>query len=224
MKIEEYEHHGNNVKVRSDLKGKHRSYCLCWICNKFKPEDRENNCPIANDTYENCIKNKLVTPVWECPEFEEKPLDVKVKDRLTEIILTLPQVACFMLECAAPNLDFAEKANAILREKRALSILTSIGAFKSDDFAIGDNVLLFPGRKTQDFVRETGTRFEIVFLHDLREKPFAERVVTNTGKIFYVSGDGTIQLVPFNKRPGINSYSERVTKEEAQSNLRTRAI
>lgn len=69
-KHERYEHHGNEVWVDSALKGLHRAYCLCFQCAKFKPNTDEN-CPIAQSTYENCVEHGLVTPVWECPEFEE---------------------------------------------------------------------------------------------------------------------------------------------------------
>ena len=66
---EQYEHHGVRVWVRDDLKGKHRSFCLCFSCNKFKP-GKPDNCPIANDTYQNCVRHNLTTPVFECPVFE----------------------------------------------------------------------------------------------------------------------------------------------------------
>lgn len=75
MKGKEYEtysHHGEEVKVRSDLKGKHREYCLCYSCNKFYPNDEKKNCPISNSVYDNCIEFNIVTPVWECGDFEEK--------------------------------------------------------------------------------------------------------------------------------------------------------
>jgi hypothetical protein len=72
MKIVKYEHHGSEVSVREDLKGKHREHCLCFSCSKFTPENREENCPIANQVFDTCVKYDLVTPVWECPEFEEK--------------------------------------------------------------------------------------------------------------------------------------------------------
>ena len=65
----QYEHHGRLVWVRLDLKGTHRNLCLCFSCQKFTPEDREKNCPISNDTFENCVKHGLTTPVTECPEF-----------------------------------------------------------------------------------------------------------------------------------------------------------
>ena len=69
-----YDHFGNGSKqwVREDLKGKHREHCLCFNCEKFNPEEREGNCPIANILYSICVAHNIVTPVWECPEFVEK--------------------------------------------------------------------------------------------------------------------------------------------------------
>ena len=70
MKIyEKYNHHGIDVWVRIDLKGKHRDICLCFNCKKLNIEDREKNCPIANATYKNCERYGLTTPVTECPYF-----------------------------------------------------------------------------------------------------------------------------------------------------------
>jgi len=69
MCIEHYEHYGREVAVRSDLRGKHREFCLCWQCGFFHPEDRELNCPIANLVYAVCMRENLVLPVWECPLF-----------------------------------------------------------------------------------------------------------------------------------------------------------
>ena len=72
MKYEQYEHHGRDMWVRSDLKGKHREYCMCHSCKRFKPENREDNCPIANVLYRLCVLLNLTTPVWECERFERK--------------------------------------------------------------------------------------------------------------------------------------------------------
>lgn len=63
-----YEHWGQQVYVKSDLKGKHRKHCLCFSCKCFKP-NTVNNCHIAQAAYENCAKFGTVTPVWECPKF-----------------------------------------------------------------------------------------------------------------------------------------------------------
>lgn len=73
-----YEHYGNEVWVRQDLKGKHREHCLCWSCNKFKPNEEHapgtnlsgENCPIANKVFDICRTEGLVLPVWECPKFD----------------------------------------------------------------------------------------------------------------------------------------------------------
>ena len=70
-KIEVYQHHGTPVFVDEELKGKHREHCLCFRgCVRFKPGMPEN-CPIAQDTFENCVKHDIVTPMYECPEYEE---------------------------------------------------------------------------------------------------------------------------------------------------------
>lgn len=69
---EQYSHHGVEVFVRSDLKGKHREFCLCFSCDKFKP-GTPDNCSIANDTFQNCVKHNLTTPVFECPKFVVGP-------------------------------------------------------------------------------------------------------------------------------------------------------
>lgn len=68
--IERYEHHGKEVTVRSDLKGKHRDHCLCYGCDKFKTDDSDaSQCPIAAAVFANCVKFGIVSPVWECPDF-----------------------------------------------------------------------------------------------------------------------------------------------------------
>jgi hypothetical protein len=67
-----YLHHKNYVYVREDLKGRHRGHCLCWRCGSFFPDDREKNCKIANMVFALDRALKLVTPVWECPDFREK--------------------------------------------------------------------------------------------------------------------------------------------------------
>ena len=33
--IERYDHHGKSVAVRTELKGKHREHCLCFVCNNL---------------------------------------------------------------------------------------------------------------------------------------------------------------------------------------------
>ena len=75
MEYEKYEHCfwddkketliTSNNWVRSDLKGKHRDHCLCWSCERYP-------CQTSKDTYANCKKHKIVTPVWECEYFKFK--------------------------------------------------------------------------------------------------------------------------------------------------------
>jgi hypothetical protein len=72
MPMKQYEHHGTLVWVREDLQGQHRAHCLCWACAKLRPGQAEN-CPIAQGLYEFDVAHNLVTPVFECPAFEEKP-------------------------------------------------------------------------------------------------------------------------------------------------------
>lgn len=67
-----YEHHGERVWVKSDLRGKHREHCLCHSCGKLKIGDRENSCWIATLLFSLCILQNIVTPVWECPKFSPK--------------------------------------------------------------------------------------------------------------------------------------------------------
>ena len=63
-----YTHHDAEVKVRADLKGSHRDYCMCFECTQFAP-GRDDNCPIAAAIYSHCVLFNIVTPVWECPAF-----------------------------------------------------------------------------------------------------------------------------------------------------------
>jgi len=71
-KIVKYEHHGTEVSVLEKNKGKHRENCLCWLnCKHFKPEDRKNNCSIANELFSICVDCSVVTPVWECAKYEK---------------------------------------------------------------------------------------------------------------------------------------------------------
>ena len=73
-KIERYEHHGHIVAVQSHLKGKHWDHCLCAKCKKLNLDSRDENCPIANELYALCVAHNVVTPVFECEQFEEVQL------------------------------------------------------------------------------------------------------------------------------------------------------
>lgn len=65
-----YVHHNALVWVDEALKGKHREMCLCHGCNKFQPGTPEN-CPMAQLLFEHCKQFNQVTPVLECPDFQE---------------------------------------------------------------------------------------------------------------------------------------------------------
>lgn len=66
--VEQYNHHGADVWVRSALKGLHREHCLCFACSKLKIGSPDN-CQVAQKLYKLCVEHNLVTPVWECPSF-----------------------------------------------------------------------------------------------------------------------------------------------------------
>lgn len=67
-----YEHHGKEVYVQENLKGKHTEHCLCFQnCKFFKP-GKPDNCTIAQENFELCKKHNLVTPVYECPKFRHE--------------------------------------------------------------------------------------------------------------------------------------------------------
>jgi len=70
MNVVRYDHHGVNVAVRADLKGRHREYCLCYQCAKFTPANLDTNCPIAQALYQLDVLAHITTPVWECAAFE----------------------------------------------------------------------------------------------------------------------------------------------------------
>ena len=84
--FEEYVHHGSEeVSVMQELKGKHKDFCLCYSCDKFKPDTPEN-CPVAQEVYTLCVQENLVLPVWECPAFEVGPEHDLVRRALKRFI------------------------------------------------------------------------------------------------------------------------------------------
>jgi len=74
--IEKYIHHDAEVFVDSRLKGKHRDHCLCYKCVRFQP-GTEDNCIAAQTLYNLCCLQDMVTPVYECPSFQEAKHDVE---------------------------------------------------------------------------------------------------------------------------------------------------
>ena len=70
MSFVQYGHHGVQVWVREDLKGKHLDHCLCWSCSKFDLSDQDASCNIANALEALCECFALQAPVYECPQFD----------------------------------------------------------------------------------------------------------------------------------------------------------
>ena len=70
-RIIKYNHHSEEeVSVQEHLKGRHREHCLCHQnCRWFAPH---RICQISKILYELCINWNIVTPVWECPDYEEE--------------------------------------------------------------------------------------------------------------------------------------------------------
>jgi len=79
--FKKYIHHEKEVWVEMSLKGKHRENCLCYSCKKFNTENRDKNCKTANTLYALCVEFDVVTPVYECPNFEEI-IYIEPKDEL----------------------------------------------------------------------------------------------------------------------------------------------
>jgi hypothetical protein len=74
MTVSQYTHHGVEVFVIDEMKGKHRDICLCFQgCGNFIPDNTEKNCPVAQAVFETCVMHHIVTPVLECPQFYEWP-------------------------------------------------------------------------------------------------------------------------------------------------------
>ena len=67
-----YKHHDTWVWVDDSLLGIHKMHCLCYKCDLFKPNNRADNCKIANAVYALNQLASITTPVWECPDFIEK--------------------------------------------------------------------------------------------------------------------------------------------------------
>jgi len=82
--FEKYIHHGSETWVRSEIKGKHREYCLCFSCDKFNLTDREKNCPKANMLYALDVALKMTTPVFECEDFNECTPDPDMRSKCNE--------------------------------------------------------------------------------------------------------------------------------------------
>lgn len=69
---ENYERNGKKAWVRSDLKGRHKEFCMCWDCKKFTPDTEDKGCPIIKQVLDTAAHHNIVLPVWECGVFAAK--------------------------------------------------------------------------------------------------------------------------------------------------------
>jgi hypothetical protein len=89
-RVEQYKHHGDEVYVDRELKGKYREHCLCHQCWRFTPDPpsfrvrlvvwlyrvlaktlfRGEPCARARLLFAYCIAFNMVTPVYECGEMD----------------------------------------------------------------------------------------------------------------------------------------------------------
>ena len=70
-----YEHVWGERKVLTNVLeqnvGKHRDSCLCYHNCRFFHPGHPDNCRIAEELYQLDVKYDMVTPVWECPKYQE---------------------------------------------------------------------------------------------------------------------------------------------------------
>jgi len=69
---EQYEKKGKKVWVKKELKERQKEFCMCWDCQKFKPEIEDKGCSIIKEVLELAVKKSIVLPVWECELFIAK--------------------------------------------------------------------------------------------------------------------------------------------------------
>ncbi len=62
----------NGAWVRQDLDSRQKEFCMCWDCEKFKPNTDGKGCPIIKSVLDLASTHNIVLPVWECLEFNEK--------------------------------------------------------------------------------------------------------------------------------------------------------
>lgn len=64
-----------NNMVRDDLNNRQKEFCMCWDCEKFKPETNDKGCPIIFQVLQLASNHNIVLPVWECQLFTVKKSD-----------------------------------------------------------------------------------------------------------------------------------------------------
>ena len=75
---EQYEKNAKKVWVRQDLKNRQKEFCMCWDCQKFKPETADKGCSIIKDVLDLAVRKSIVLPVWECPFFQSSSISKTV--------------------------------------------------------------------------------------------------------------------------------------------------
>ena len=94
-----YNHHDRLVAVQRHLKGRHREHCLCFTCQRFTPESRDENCSIANAVFENCKTHGIVSPVWECPLYvQDREKTQETKDTLPDALDVFRKLADLLID------------------------------------------------------------------------------------------------------------------------------
>ena len=73
--FDQYMYQGITRWVRHDLSGRHKEHCLCHACEKFKPEELDENCEHAQMLFDTARLFHMVIAVWECPGFVERTED-----------------------------------------------------------------------------------------------------------------------------------------------------
>jgi len=61
-------HFGKEVWTHPLMEVLRTSECLCMKCDKLKP-DQPDNCKIANELFEVCVKEDVALAVTRCPEW-----------------------------------------------------------------------------------------------------------------------------------------------------------
>ena len=65
-----YKHNGTDRSVRRCLKGLHREFDLCFICEFFDVTGEEIKCPIKMKISKICAEDNIIAPIWECAKFK----------------------------------------------------------------------------------------------------------------------------------------------------------
>jgi quinol monooxygenase YgiN len=55
--------------VRRDIEGLQKSYCMCWKCKHFKPEQDDKGCSVIQRVLQVAAEEAVVLPVWACKSF-----------------------------------------------------------------------------------------------------------------------------------------------------------